>query len=175
MDSDDAAERNLMIELGLFMLIAVLMLVDLAADAGAGSGGGTLHVVLEGLIMIAAGAGALRLWGAVLAARRDARALSGMLADARADAGRWEVEARDALATMTAAIERQFAAWALTPAEQAVGMRLLRGQSHKEVAAERQTSERTVRQQALAVYRKSGVRSRAELAAFFLRGLSQRD
>ena len=36
------------------------------------------------------------------------------------------------------------------------------------MAETRQTSERTVRQQALAVYRKAGLAGRAELAAFFL-------
>jgi DNA-binding NarL/FixJ family response regulator len=32
----------------------------------------------------------------------------------------------------------------------------------------RQTSERTVRQQALSIYRKSGLTGRSDLAAFFL-------
>ena len=174
MDTMDSLERNPAVELALFAVIALLMLADLASDAGTG-GNGTLHVVLEGLIMVAAGAGVLRLWGAALAARRDAQALSGQLAEAQAHARHWEVEAHDALAGMTAAIERQLSTWGLTPAEQEVGVRLLRGQSHKEIAADRRTSERTVRQQALAVYRKSGVRSRAELAAFFLRGLPLRE
>jgi hypothetical protein len=36
-------------------------------------------------------------------------------------------------------------------------------------------SERTVRQHAVAVYRKAGVAGRAELAAFFLSGLPEAD
>ena len=64
---------------------------------------------------------------------------------------------------------RQFGRWALTDAERGVALLLLQGLSHKEIASARDTSERTVRQQALAVYRKAGVHSRAELAAFFLR------
>src|SRR5213593_86931 len=39
------------------------------------------------------------------------------------------------------------------------------------VADLRQTSERTVRQQALAIYRKSGLNGRSDLAAFFLEDL----
>ena len=35
----------------------------------------------------------------------------------------------------------------------------------------RETSERTVRQQSLAVYRKAGLTGRAELSAFFLEDL----
>jgi DNA-binding NarL/FixJ family response regulator len=52
-----------------------------------------------------------------------------------------------------------------------VGLLLLKGLSLKEAAEARQTSERTVRQQALAVYRKAGLAGRAELAAFFLEDL----
>jgi DNA-binding NarL/FixJ family response regulator len=40
---------------------------------------------------------------------------------------------------------------------------LLKGLSHKEAAATRATSETTIRQQALAIYRKSGLRNRSEL------------
>ena len=168
MTDDDDAERNPLVEFGLFAIIALLMLTDLVDDAGTAD---PLHLVREGLIMIAAGAGVLRLWGAVLASRRAERALGGRLEAARADATRWQVEARDALAGLGAAVERQFVAWDLTPAERAVGVLMLRGMSHKEVAAARDTSERTVRQQALAVYRKAGVRSRSELSAFFLASL----
>ena len=48
---------------------------------------------------------------------------------------------------------------------------MLKGLSHKEIARLRLTSETTVRQQAAAIYRKSGLASRAELAAFFLEDL----
>lgn len=169
---EDLTGRNPLIEFGLFAVIALLMLADLVDDAGSGQAG-TAHLVLEGIIMVAAGIGVLRLWSAVLAARESAAALRGRLASANDAARKWEAEAKDALAGFGAAIERQFVAWDLTPAERAVGVLLLRGMSHKEAAAARDTSERTVRQQALAVYRKAGVRSRAELSAFFLGGLPE--
>ncbi|MEY3046615.1 MAG: hypothetical protein RL242_3457, partial [Pseudomonadota bacterium] len=51
------------------------------------------------------------------------------------------------------------------------GLLLLKGLSFKEIAELRQTSERTVRQQAGEVYRKSGLGGRNELAAFFLEDL----
>lgn len=69
------------------------------------------------------------------------------------------------------AIDRQFERWGLFAAEREVALLLLKGLSHKEVASARETSERTVRQQALAVYRKAGLSGRAELAAFFLEDL----
>ena len=48
---------------------------------------------------------------------------------------------------------------------------LLKGFSHKEIATLRQASERTIREQARAVYRKAGLSGRASLAAFFLEDL----
>jgi DNA-binding CsgD family transcriptional regulator len=69
------------------------------------------------------------------------------------------------------AIDQQLDAWNLTPAEKEVAFLLLKGLSFKEVAPVRKASERTVRQQALAVYAKSGPAGGAELAAFFLEDL----
>ena len=48
---------------------------------------------------------------------------------------------------------------------------MLKGMSLKEIAIARDTSEATVRQQAQAIYRKSGLSGRAELAAYFLESL----
>ena len=56
--------------------------------------------------------------------------------------------------------------------ERDVALQLLKGLSHKEIACERQTTEGTVRQQALAIYRKAGLGGRSNLAAFFLEGLT---
>jgi DNA-binding NarL/FixJ family response regulator len=89
----------------------------------------------------------------------------------RADAERWQAEARHALAGLGAAIDAQFERWRLTEAERGVGLLLLKGLSLKEIAEARRTSARTVRQQALAIYEKAGLAGRAELAAFFLEDL----
>jgi DNA-binding CsgD family transcriptional regulator len=69
------------------------------------------------------------------------------------------------------AIDRQFHVWGLTPAEREVALMLLKGHSHKHIAAVTDRSERTVRQHAAAVYQKAGLAGRAELAAFFLEDL----
>ena len=45
---------------------------------------------------------------------------------------------------------------------------MLKGLSFREIAELRETREKTVRQQATSVYRKAGVTSRNELAAWFL-------
>jgi DNA-binding NarL/FixJ family response regulator len=88
-----------------------------------------------------------------------------------ADAKRWNQEAQDVLLGLGQAIDRQFDRWGLTPAEREVALLQLKGLRHRTIAELRHTSERTVRQQALAVYRKSGLSGRSDLAAFFLEDL----
>jgi DNA-binding NarL/FixJ family response regulator len=68
-------------------------------------------------------------------------------------------------------VDEQMGRWGLTPAEREVALLLLKGHGHKQIASATGRSERTVRQHAIAVYRKAGVGGRAELAAFFLADL----
>jgi DNA-binding NarL/FixJ family response regulator len=79
--------------------------------------------------------------------------------------------AQAALVGLGRAIENRFSAWGLTSAEREVALLLLKGHSHKQIAFTTGRSERTVRQHAVAVYEKSGLAGRAELAAFFLEDL----
>ncbi len=73
-----------------------------------------------------------------------------------------------ALEGLGAAMDEQFEAWQLTPAEREVALLLLQGHSHKRIAVLTDRSERTVRQHATAAYQKAGLHGRAELAGFFL-------
>jgi DNA-binding CsgD family transcriptional regulator len=153
----------------LFAAIALLIGLDVLADYRAGTDVG--HLLTEGLVMALALAGAAVLWRQLGAARRRAETLTVDLAAARREADRFRDEARDALRGLGEAIDSQFTRWGLTAAEREVGLLLLKGLSHKEVAAARATSETTIRQQALAIYRKSGLRNRSDLSAFFLEDL----
>src|SRR5512147_1376854 len=150
----------------IFLVVTLFMGVDVAGDI---RGGAQLeHVWVELTIMAMALVGLVAMWRLLASARRRARALQVALDGTRADLVRWRSEAQELLRGLGAAIDRQFDRWGLSPAEREVGLLLLKGLSLKEVAETRQTSERTVRQQALAVYRKAGLAGRAELAAFFL-------
>ena len=66
-----------------------------------------------------------------------------------------------------AVMQKQFDAWRLTASEQDVVILMLKGLSFREIAKLRDTREKTVRQQSSSVYRKAGVASRNELAAWF--------
>jgi DNA-binding NarL/FixJ family response regulator len=103
--------------------------------------------------------------------RHDRAELLNDLARARAEGDRWRAAARAHVDGLGRAIREQFDAWGLTEGEADIAGLMLKGLSHKEIARLRLTSETTVRQQAAAIYRKSGLASRAELSAFFLEDL----
>lgn len=66
------------------------------------------------------------------------------------------------------AIEVQLNNWELTASEKDIALLLIKGLSMKEIAELRNSKESTVRQQAMAVYKKSNLQNRQQLAAFFL-------
>src|SRR5512138_1064941 len=165
----DGRSGTLAIAIGFFAVIAGLIAVDLVADYRAGSE--PSHLLTEAAVMALALGGVAVLWRQLSLAEGRVERLSRDLEAAQREAERFRGEARDALRGLGVAIDHQFARWNLTRAEREVGLLLLKGLAHKEVAETRSTSETTIRQQALAVYRKSGLRSRAELSAFFLEDL----
>ncbi len=153
----------------IFLVIAVFLVIDLISDIGEGASAGHLAFEAAATLLSLGGFGAM--WRLLQAERIRSRELKVALDGTRADLVHWHAEAQELLRGLGAAIDRQFERWALSPAEREVGLLLLKGLSLKEAAEARQTSERTVRQQALAVYRKAGLAGRAELAAFFLEDL----
>jgi DNA-binding CsgD family transcriptional regulator len=155
--------------IAMFSLIAVLMAVDTFLDYR--QSGSFVAQTFEMLVFIAALFGiAIHAWQLASARSRSER-LDRELIETRAEAQRWSREARDVLKGLGAAIDAQFEKWGLTPAERDVALLQLKGLRHKEIAELRQTSERTVRQQALSIYRKAGLGGRTDLAAFFLEDL----
>ena len=70
-------------------------------------------------------------------------------------------------------IQEQLTAWEFTPSEKEVALLLLKGLSFEEIATVRDTKEKTVRQQATAIYRKSGLNGRHEFAAWFFEDFLQ--
>lgn len=154
---------------GALLLIAVLIGVDAVQDWR--SGGSPGHVGLELAVMASAAAGAALLIARYVVLRSRLAATQATLARVRQEADGWRRQNEATLRGLSAAIDRQLDAWRLTASEKEVAFLLLKGLSFKEAAAVRGTSERTVRQQALSVYAKSGLGGRAELAAFFLEDL----
>jgi len=156
---------------GLLAFAAIFTLVGLDLLSDYGSGISVLHLAVELAVMAVSGAGVAYLVLRLREARTTVASLTEHVEAARQEAERWREETADLLAGLATAFTRQFDRWSLTDAERYVAIGLLRGRSHKEIARERQTSERTVRQQARMIYQKAGVGGRSELAAFFLDGV----
>lgn len=153
----------------LLVLIAIAGSIDLALDRP--QQWLSFHVLYELALVIGAlstAAWLAREWRGAVAANRELR-LS--LAERKAERDAWRASAEQTLAGLGAAIDAQFTAWGLTPAEREVALLVLQGHGHKEIAARTGRSERTVRQHAAAAYEKAGLGGRAELAAFFLEGV----
>jgi DNA-binding CsgD family transcriptional regulator len=102
---------------------------------------------------------------------REQMALIEELGIAHASGMDWRNRAQDYRAGLGAEIAGQFRNWGLTDAEQEIGWMLLKGLSHKEIAALRGTSESTVRQQARGLYGKSGLPGKTAFSAYFLEDL----
>lgn len=150
--------------------------IDLVSDLREGT---TIsHVAIEGGIVLVAFFGAavvarrlLMLAAEARASAAQARSLASQLAKSDADAERWRTAARDLMRGLSQAIDDQFDRWQLSPAEKEVGLLLLKGLSHREIADARSVTEATARQQSGAVYKKAGLSGRNDLAAFFLEDL----
>ena len=148
------------------LLIVIAGAVDLILDAPARWL--SAHVVYEVVLLLGLVATVAWLWLGWWRSGREVARLERSVAERLAERDAWRREAERALAGFGEAIDARFAAWRLTPAEREVALGLLKGKSHKQIAAATNRSERTVRQHAIAVYQKSGLDGRAELAAFFL-------
>jgi len=123
------------------------------------------------LLTIASAAAAVLLCVRVERQRADLGRIVGELDQARRDGAAWRAAVDHHVEGLKAAIDKQFADWSLTAAERDVALFILKGFSHKEIASLRATSERTIRQQAQGVYRKSGLGGKNALTAFFLEDL----
>lgn len=158
---------------GFFLLIVVGGTVDVILDRP--RAWMSFHILVElGTIGVSLGAAAY-LWAGWV---RTGRSLEH--AQSEVDRRRDEVEEwRSSLGVesqgLRGAVERKFDEWHLTPAEQETALHLMRGRSHKRIARQTGRAERTVRQHSVAVYRKSGLSGRAELAGFFLSGIIPHD
>ncbi len=170
MTNDVSRKRTIGLAIGLLILMAALIGWDLWTDYRAGTT--ARHIAVEFAVLLLAAAGVAILWREFQVARETVAELQIDVETARQEVTRWRHETKATISELRAAIDRQFNRWTLSSAERDVAMCLLRGLSHKEVASRRETSERTVREQARAVYQKSGVGGRSELAAFFLADLT---
>ncbi len=150
----------------LLSLIVVTNLYDLFIDYSHNAS--VWHLLEETLVVLASTAAIVWL---VVNVRRQQRELEGLKRELRAGRDGPAKLAPAALAMrrqLGEVIRKQFSEWQFTASEQEVALLLLKGLSFKEIAAVRNTLEKTVRQQASGIYRKAGVSGRHAFAAWFI-------
>jgi DNA-binding CsgD family transcriptional regulator len=165
----DAPPRLHLVLALLFVLITVAASADLAMDRPETLW--SVHVLAEAtLVLVSLGAASYLAWG-WYGTLRDVRTLEAEVEQRRAERDAWKQQAAQALEGLAVAMEAQFDSWELTGAERETALMLLKGFSHKRIGKLTDRSDRTVRQHSVAVYRKSGLAGRSELAGFFLEGV----
>lgn len=122
-------------------------------------------------LIVASATGVSLLAGSFQKEREEKQTLLRDLEIARAEGQAWRSNAQSYLSGLGEEIEKQFEKWQLTPAECEVGLLMLKGFSHRELAGLRGTTEATVRHQAQAVYQKSALPGRSAFCAYFLEDL----
>lgn len=129
------------------------------------------HVLFEVALLALALGTTFYLWSGWSRAGQTLVRAEAELATRARERDQWRARAERLLRGLGEEIDTQLRAWGLTPAERETALLLLKGYGFKEIASLQGKSERTVRQHAIAVYRKSGLGGRAELSAFFLEDL----
>jgi DNA-binding CsgD family transcriptional regulator len=170
MSEDLQFQKLIKIGLVLYAIIFALIALDIVGDYGDGIDWG--HIATELTVLIVAVIGLSLLGRAYYQSTQlELKSLQTDLVLAQQEAKRWRDESKEIIQGLGVEIQKQFSRWGLTQAESEVGLLILKGFSHQEIADIRAASERTVREQARALYRKAGLAGRSELSAFFLEDL----
>lgn len=151
-------------------VVATMTTVDVVTDVAAGASWSHVAAEVSAIVVIL---GILAwLWMGKFAQMQAAITTSERrLQELRLEAARWQEQVAAIKPSLSDAIDQQFDAWQLTNAEREIARLILKGLANKEIAAVRTSSEQTIKQQANAIYRKSGLASRGQLSAFFLEDL----
>jgi DNA-binding NarL/FixJ family response regulator len=155
-----------MINLILPLIFGLFFMIDIYFDIG--SGVPISHIWHEVLLcLLALGAIAWQI-SVIFKKNNFILSLNMELLETKKSYQEWKQKTHSSAQEIRASIDNQFGLWQLSNSEKDVALLLVKGFSMKEIAEIRQTQEKTVRQQATTIYRKSGLSGRQELAAFFL-------
>lgn len=136
------------------VLIAAVMFfaVDIIGDIQEGEG--VLHWLLEASISILI---LLSLYWEISQSRKLKEQLS-----------EYEIELNSLKGKLAEVVKEQFQQWSLSKSESEIAWLIIKGFSFQEISQMRSVNEKTVRQQAVAIYRKSDTSNRSEFTAGFL-------
>ena len=154
--------RNLIV----LTLVAIFFMTDIFFDIQEGIP--VSHIWHE-VVMFGIAFGALIWQIRVIMKKNDhIQSLNTELLDTKQSYQEWKAKTHASAQEIRHLIDKQFLLWHLSHSEKDVALLLIKGLSMKEIAEIRNTQEKTVRQQATTIYKKSELSGRQELAAFFL-------
>jgi DNA-binding CsgD family transcriptional regulator len=170
LESRESRTRLLLASIGLVAFILMLG-VEVATEDGRIRPLDLLGDALQTALLVATAVACALLATRMQSQHEEKLNLIRDLESARLEGEAWRREANLHIAGLGAAIDRQFEIWGLSAAEREIGILMLKGFSHKEIATLRGTGDPTVRHQATTIYQKAGVESRTAFCAFFLEDL----
>ena len=147
------------------LIITTLNFLDVMVDLSLNVP--TSHIIEESMIVLIAGVLAIYLIFDIRKRTRNTRKLITQLHSANDQLHTISKQLQQAKTQYFEAIDVQFNDWKLTPSEAEVALLMIKGLSTAEIAATRNTKEKTVRQQASTVYAKSELEGRYALSAWF--------
>jgi len=153
----------------IFALVVVASGIDLYTDL---SHGATLaHIAKEAVIVVLSAIALAWLLNSMRRQKEEIQWLKKEIEEAKhphRQADEYVLKTRRQVGEV---IAQQFEEWGLTGSEKEVGMLLIKGLSLKEISMVRNTLEKTVRQQASAIYGKADMPGRHAFAAWFIEDL----
>jgi DNA-binding CsgD family transcriptional regulator len=150
----------------IFFTLVVASGIDLLSDFSENTDFG--HVIKEAVILAISLLAIAWLLFDMLQQANEIRILRKELSIIKKPAQAPKKEVLEAKKTLSHVISLQFDDWNLSNSEKEVGWLLLKGLSLKEIAMLRNTLEKTVRQQASAIYKKASINGRHAFSAWFI-------
>lgn len=151
--------------IGLLLVLSIVSLADIIVDHHEGVG--WPHMLQEGFVLALCVVAVANLMFGLRAQQRSIKALKAELRDAHVEVQKASEALKEGRLAFSKVIVEQFDSWLLSKSEKEVGWLLLKGLSLAEIASIRETQEKTVRQQASALYKKAGLSGRHAFAAWF--------
>jgi DNA-binding CsgD family transcriptional regulator len=149
----------------MLLIVIVINTVDFLKDIQQGDE--ILHIALEILTVCLSIWGIVMLFRMIKSRKEEISILNKKVEKVESDLELSHSKLKEIGREYNKYITKQFEVWSLTPSEKEVALVLLKGLSFKEIAVVRDTKEKTVRQQASTIYRKSSVAGRHEFSAWF--------
>lgn len=150
----------------LFLIVALASGFDLVADFSHGAD--QAHILKEGLLVILSLLAAGWLLFELKQRLHRISNLKQELQTARELSQQQDEALLSGKKQLSQLIHQQFSDWKLSSSEAEIGLLLLKGLSLKEIAGLRNTNEKTVRQQASAIYKKASLPGRHAFSAWFI-------